>query len=669
MRHVSFVSDAGATSGPSGLSGSTEIPDPPRTAGPRGVRARVARIWTTLRGVIAGLPRVLALSWAAGRALTFWLGCASVLAGLVPVASAYLARLLINTVATAVRLHAEHRPARLTLDAPLPGGVLHTSALTVTTAIVVLVVAQFTVLVISSLVNALSQICTDLLQDKVTLHVQLQIMDHASGLDLGFFEDSRSYDLLSQASNEATVRPVTMISGLFGMIQTIITFTSMIGLLATLSPLLALLAVLAPVPAFLADLKYGVRGFRLRMWTSPARRRMDYLSQLVTRDTYAKEVQVFGLAPYLVTRFRLLGRAYYRSQRRVLSTRRLAAPAWGTISVLTGSAIYAYVAFSAVSGNLTLGDLALYTVAATAVQGSVQSLFQGVSALYESNLYLDLLYRLLATEPGVRCPDRPQPLPAPVRGHVRFDQVSFTYPGASAPALRGVSFEILPGQTLAVVGPNGAGKSTLLKLLCRLYDPSSGRILLDGVDIATLDPRDLRDQIGALFQDHISYQATAAENIGLGDVDRVQDRPGVRHAASQAGAADLIDGLPDGYDTPLGKWFDQGVNLSGGEWQKVALGRAFMRAVPLLVLDEPSSALDARAEHELFTRLADLAVGRTTVYISHRFSTVRRADAILVLDGGTVAESGTHDQLMDAAGVYAELFSLQAQAYVGEPAG
>jgi ATP-binding cassette, subfamily B, bacterial len=669
MRLVSFVSEKASTSGPSGLSGSTDIPEPPRSAGPRGLRARKARIQVTLRGVIAGVPRVLALSWAAGRALTFWLGCASVLAGLVPVATAYLARLLINTVATAVRLHAEHRTPRLTLDVPLPGGTLHTSALTVTTAIVALVVAQFALLITSSLVNAVSQICTDLLQDKVALDVQLRIMDHASRLDLAFFEDSRSYDLLSQASNEATVRPVTMISGLFGMIQTVITFTSMIGLLATLSPLLALLAVTAPVPAFLADLRYGVRGFRLRMWTSPARRRMDYLSQLVTHDTYAKEVQVFGLASYLVTRFRLLGRAYYRSQRRLLSTRRLAAPAWGTISVLTGSAIYAYVAFSAVSGSLTLGDLALYTVAATAVQASVQNLFQGISALYESNLYIDLLYRLLATEPNVRSPDRPEPLPAPVRGHVLFEQVSFSYPGARAPALQDVSFEILPGQTLAVVGPNGAGKSTLLKLLCRLYDPGSGRILLDGVDIAALDLQDLRGQIGALFQDHISYHATVAENIGLGDVDRVEDRHGVRLAAQQAGAAQLIDDLPSGYDTPLGKWFDQGVNLSGGEWQKVALSRAFMRAVPLLVLDEPSSALDARAEHELFTRLADLAVGRTTVYISHRFSTVRRADRILVLDGGHIVESGTHDQLVDAAGVYAELFKLQAQAYVGEPPG
>lgn len=665
MRLVSVVSESPATSGGSGLSGPADIADPPQDARPKGVRARIERLKATLRGVLASTPRVLALAWAAGRALTVGLAGATVLAGLVPVATASLARLLINTVATAIQLHAGHRPARVALVMPLPGVTVHLPELSVTIAIVTLVGAQFTVFLISSLGNAVSQICTELLQDKVALLVQLRIMDHASRLDLAFFEDSGSYDLLSQATDDATIRPITMISGLFGMIQTLITFISMIGLLTTLNPLLALLAVIAPIPAFLADVKYGMRGFRLRMWTSPARRRMDYLSQLVTRDTYVKEVQLFGLAPYLVQRFTLLGRAYYRSQRRLVSGRRLAAPAWGAISILTSSAIYAYVGFSAIAGRLTLGDLTLYMVAATAVQGSVQNLFQGISSLYESNLYLDRLYRLLAAQPRIEAPARPVPLPSPLQGHVVFDHVSFSYPGASASALHDVSFELLPGQTLAVVGPNGAGKSTLVKLLCRLYDPCGGRILLDGVDIAALDPHELRGQIGALFQDHVSYQATAAENIGLGDVAHIEDRRAIERAVRQAGAAAMTDGLPRALDTPLGKWFDQGVNLSGGEWQKIALARAFMRAVPLLVLDEPSSALDARAEHELFTRLGELASGRTTVYISHRFSTVRRADRILVLDGGRVVESGTHDQLIDVAGVYAELFELQAQAYIG----
>jgi ATP-binding cassette, subfamily B, bacterial len=262
---------------------------------------------------------------------------------------------------------------------------------------------------------------------------------------------------------------------------------------------------------------------------------------------------------------------------------------------------------------------------------------------------------------------RRRPLPAPVRGHVVFDHVSFTYPGAATAALRDVSFELSPGSTTAVVGRNGAGKSTLVKLMCRLYDPAGGRILLDGTDIREFDPGQLRAVIGALFQDHVPYQATAGENIGLGEVAFIEDLPRIEAAAARAGSDDLIEGLPRGYGTPLGKWFDKGVNLSGGEWQKIATARAFMRDSALLILDEPSSALDARAEHELFTRLRKLTDGRTALYISHRFSTVRQADRIILLDDGRVAEEGTHEDLMELRGTYAELFSLQARAYADAP--
>jgi ATP-binding cassette subfamily B protein len=673
MRMITFLPEYAGTSDRSGLSGPPEIPEPPPADRPRTLRARLDRLRATLAGMLAAFPRVLTLAWAAAPLPTAGLAAATVLGGLTPAATAYLARALVNTVAAAIGLHrsAPGGPAGAAAPGlvrlPLPGLPLHLPALTPTTAIAVLVVAQFLLLAVSSVVSAVNQMCSELLQDKLSLHIQHQIMDHASRLDLAFFEDSASYDLLNQANSQAVTRPVTMIGSAFGLIQTAVTFITMIGLLAALSPVLALLAVAAPVPAFVTDLRYGARGFRLSMWTSPARRRMDYLSQLVTKDTYAKEVQVFGLAPYFVERFRLLGRAYYQQQRRQVLARRTAAPAWNLISLLVGALTYAYVGLSAVAGRLTLGDLTLYTTAAISLQGAIQNLFQGVSAMYENNLYLDLLYRLLATRPSVRAPARPARLPAVVRGHVRFDHVCFQYPGSDAPALADVSFEILPGQAVAVVGANGAGKSTLVKLLCGLYRPTRGRVLLDDVDIAELDPRELRRQIGALFQDHVSYQATAAENIGLGDLDHLEDIGAVQLAASRAGADGLLSGLPRGYHTPLGKWFDQGVNLSGGEWQKVALARAFMRTTPLLVLDEPSSALDARAEHELFNRLRQLAADRTALYISHRFSTVRRADRIVVLDEGAIAESGTHEELMRAGGHYSEMFLLQAEAYTDAP--
>jgi len=664
MRIVTFWEEPTGTSDRSGLTGPPEIPEPPRPQRQRALRARLASLRGATLGMLSAFPRVLALAWASGRLLTAGLAAATVLAGLTPAATAYLARALINTVAAAIKAHASAGPALVRV--PLP---LHLPPVRPAIAIGVLVAVQLALFAANSVISAVSLICSELLQDKVSLHVQHRIMAHASGLDLAFFEDSASYDLLNQANTQAVTRPITMISSAFGLVQTAITFVSMVGLLAALSPPLALLAVVAPVPAFLADLRYGARGFRLSMWTSPARRRMDYLSQLITRDSYAKEVQLFGLAPYFVERFRLIGAAFYRQQRRQVVARRTAAPAWNVISLLVGALTYAYVGLSAVSGRLTLGDLTLYTAAAVALQAAVQNLFQGASAMYENNLYLNLLYRLLAIQPTVRAPDRPAPLPTVVRGHLRFEHVWFRYPGSENPALADVSFEILPAQTVAVVGPNGAGKSTLVKLMCGLYRPDRGRVLLDGVDVATLDPRELRRQFGALFQDHVSYQATAAENIGLGDLDHLEDDVAIRLAAAKAGAENLLRGLPRGYHTPLGKWFDQGVNLSGGEWQKVALARAFMRDVPVLVLDEPSSALDARAEHEVFERLRSLAAGRATMYISHRFSTVRRADRIIVLDAGRIAESGTHDELMHAGGLYAEMFGLQAEAYAGVVAG
>jgi ATP-binding cassette subfamily B protein len=286
--------------------------------------------------------------------------------------------------------------------------------------------------------------------------------------------------------------------------------------------------------------------------------------------------------------------------------------------------------------------------------------------MYENNLYLNNLYTLLATPTTIQRPDNPRPLPPAVHGEIVFDHVSFSYPGSPAQALDDVSFRIAPGETIAVVGRNGAGKSTLIKLLCRLYDPTGGRILLDGGDIRELDPDELRSKIGAMFQDFVSYQASASENIGLGDLPLIDDRPAIEEAARKAGADSLISGLPEGYDTSLGKWFDDGANLSGGEWQKVALGRAFMRDVPILILDEPTSALDAQAEYELFARLRALASGRTAVYISHRFSTVRQADRILFLEHGRLVEEGTHAQLMALAGRYARLFNMQASAYTGE---
>jgi ATP-binding cassette subfamily B protein len=431
--------------------------------------------------------------------------------------------------------------------------------------------------------------------------------------------------------------------------------------------LLALLALVSPIPAFIADTRYGWRGYNIARWGSRLLRRMNYLVSLVTTDSFVKEVKLFGLGGYFIERYRLIANAFYGSQRSQVVRRYLTGFGWGNLSTIATSLTYLYVALQAIAGRLTLGDLTLYTAAATSVQGSIQGILSGFSGMYEHNLYLNNLRELMAVEPSMVAPEKPVNVPQPLRGEIRFEHLTFAYPGAEKNALTDLSFTVKPGETLAVVGRNGAGKTTLFKLICRLYDPIEGRILIDGIDIREYEPDELRQQIGAMFQDYVDYQATAAENIGLGNVPEIADRDAVVNASQQAGSDELIAKLPAGYDTALGKWFDAGVNLSGGEWQKVALARAFMRAdAKILLLDEPTSALDAQAEYDLFERLRSLTQGRTAVYISHRFSTVRRADRIVFLEHGRLVEEGTHKELMRLDGRYARLFRMQASAYTGE---
>ncbi|MFI9003017.1 ABC transporter ATP-binding protein [Streptomyces sp. NPDC053541] len=672
MRQMVFTSREAARGGGSGLSGPVDFPEPgegPPTArtGPEGGgparRLRAAGLATAR--TVSGLGRVLGLVWGTSRGLTVALALSTVLVGLVPAAVAMTARLLVDTVVRGAAIHASGRPDRIELTLELPGFTWHPPASTTLGALALLAGVQCAVFALGALATAVRSIAQQLLQERTTQGVQTKVMEHAGRLPLSFFEDSASYDLLRQAQQEASTRPVMMIGGAFTLLQHTVTFASMVGLLFGLGPLVALVALLAPVPAFVSDARYGMRGFQVALWSSPIRRRMEYLSRLVSTDAYAKEVKVLGLAPFLTERFRLLGAAAYRKLRGVVTARHLVGNAWSLLTTLAGAATYLYVAVQAVRGRLSLGDLILYTSAATAVTAAVQGMFGGASGMYEHHLYLRKLYELLAVPPAA---SGGRPLPGPVRGHVVLEHVTFRYPGAERPALRDVSLEIPAGATLAVVGRNGAGKSTLIKLLCRLYEPDEGRILLDGTDIRELDPEALRGQVAAMFQDFVTYQATVAENIGLGDLSGLEDRARVEAAARRAGAAGLVERLPQGYGTALGKWFDTGVELSGGEWQKIALARAFMREGGLLVLDEPTSALDAEAEHELFARLRELAAGRTTVYVSHRFSTARRADLIVLVEDGRVTERGTHAELMRLGGSYARLFALQAEAYTDAPA-
>jgi ATP-binding cassette, subfamily B, bacterial len=653
-----------ADTGPanSGLTGDPVIEEPQEPQGPRDLRSRWRNLKQSVAGTTAALPRVIRLVWDASPAVTVGLFAATVVAGLIPAVSAYTSKLLVNAVVHGIVVRGNPSLGDVVR---LDFGLWHPAFSTVD-AIIVLAVLQLLIFALIAFLSTVRNITQQLLQNAVSMRIQLMVMEKAASLDLAFYEEPASYDLLRRAQTDSINRPVLMISTAFGLVQTALTFVTMIALLVLVSPLLALLALLSPIPAFIADTRYGWRGYNIARWGSRLLRRMNYLVTLLTTDSYAKEVKLFGLGRYFIDRYRLIGNAYYGRQRRQVVRRYLVGFLWGNLSTIATSVTYLYVALQAIAGKLTLGDLTLYTTAAQSVQNSIQGILGGFSGMYEHNLYLSNLFELMATKSVLPTPANPVPVPTPVRGEIRFDHVSFAYPGAPEKALTDLSFTVAPGETIAIVGRNGAGKTTLFKLICRLYDPSEGRILIDGIDIRDYDPPELRAQIGGMFQDYVTYQATAAENIGLGNLGAIADREAILKASRQAGSDGLIAGLPQGYETALGKWFDAGVNLSGGEWQKVALARAFMRDARILLLDEPTSALDAQAEYELFERIHSLTRGRTAVYISHRFSTVRRADRILFLERGRLVEQGTHEQLIRLNGRYARLFRLQAAAYTGE---
>jgi len=655
-------------SGPasSGLTGDPTLEPPQQPEGPKDLRGRWESLKQSIAGTTAALPQVLRLVWEASRPTTIGLFVTTALAGLVPVVSAGISMMLINAVFQGLVIHQAHRADRIVLNTLgvnwLPGFVFDSVGM-----VVFIAVLQLVVFAASALLNTLRNISQQLLQNSVSMRIQLMVMEKAASLDLQFYEDPASYDLLRRAQNDSINRPVLMIATVFGLFQTLLTFITMIGALVVISPLLAALALVSPVPAFIADTRYGWRGYNIARWGSRLLRRMNYMVTLVTTDSFAKEVKLFGLGGYFIERYRLIANAFYDSQRSQLVRRYMTGFALGNISTIITTVTYVYVALLAIAGRLTIGHLSFYTQAAMSVQNSIQSILSGFSGMYEHNLYLNNLFELMTKEPSMSVPSSPTAVPQPLRGEIRFDHVTFAYPGADRNALTDLTFTVNVGETLAVVGRNGAGKTTLFKLICRLYDPNEGRILIDGIDLRDFEPDELRRQIGAMFQDYVDYQATAAENIGLGNVPEIADRDAVISASKQAGSDDLIARLPAGYDTALGKWFDAGVNLSGGEWQKVALARSFMREdAKILLLDEPTSALDAQAEYDLFERLRTLTHGRTAVYISHRFSTVRRADRIVFLEQGQLVEEGTHAELMALGGRYARLFRMQASAYTGE---
>jgi ATP-binding cassette subfamily B protein len=488
------------------------------------------------------------------------------------------------------------------------------------------------------------------------------ILEKALTLSLVQFEDSEFYDKLTRARREASSRPLALVMKAFGLAQNLVSLVSFAVLLIKFSPWAVAILLLAGLPAFVAETKFSGDAFRLFKWRSPETRMQLYLETVLAREDHAKEVKLYGLGERLLARYREIFDRLYREDR-ALTLRR---DSWGFALGLIGTAAlygaYAWIALEAVAARITLGQMTMYLMLFRQGQSAVSAGLSAIGGMYEDRLYLSTLYEYLETPvPAPRAGLKQGPAPA---DGLRFEHVSFTYPDATRPALADVSLHLPPGASLALVGENGSGKTTLIKLLSRLYEPTAGRILLDGLDLRDWDEASLRARIGVIFQDFARYQMLVGENIGAGDEPAFEDEARWREAASKGRAAEFVADLPAGYRTQLGKWFKDGRELSGGQWQKIALSRAFMRtAADILVLDEPTAAMDAKAEAEVFAHFRELARGRMAILISHRFSTVRMADEIAVIAEGRIVERGSHAELMAREGHYAKLFTLQAQGY------
>ena len=501
-----------------------------------------------------------------------------------------------------------------------------------------------------------------LLAERVSNASSVRLMEHAATLDLEDFEDAEFQDQLERARRQTSGR-MTLMSQLFGQAQDIVTVASFAAGLIFYAPWLIVLLFLALVPAFLGEAHFNARSYSLNYFRTPERRELDYVRQTAASVETAKEVKIFGLNGFLIDRYRRLAADMYAANRR-LAVRRAG---WGGLFTAIGTVgyylAYAYIAWRTLAGEFSIGDLTFLAGSFRRLRTLLEGLLAGFSSTAGQALYLDDLFSFFDVKPEIHSPENPRPFPRPIRHGFVFEDVGFIYPGAERWAVRNLSFTLHAGEVLALVGENGAGKTTLVKLLARLYDPDEGRILLDGHDLRDYDLDELRGNMGVIFQDFVRYNLSAADNIAVGRIAARDDRARIAQAAKRSLADDVIAKLPAGYEQMIGKRFRNGVELSGGEWQKIAIARAYMREADVLILDEPTAALDARSEFEVFQRFKELSEGKTAVLISHRFSSVRMADRILVLADGKVEAAGTHEELMAQPGRYSELFELQAAGY------
>ncbi len=628
-----------------GRQASGAFASPERGMPPLGKKSMKERV-----GALRNLRPFLVMVWRTSPQLTAASLLLRLVRALLPVATLYVGKLIIDDVVRLVQL--PDRPQ--SLQEWLQSGQLSWLGL--------LLGIEFAFAVLADVLGRVVSLIDSLLAERVSNASSVRLMEHAAKLDLEDFEDADFQDQLERARRQTSGR-MTLMGQLFSQAQDIVTVVSFAAGLLIYAPWLIVLLFVALIPAFLGEAHFNAQSYSLDYLRTPERRELDYVRQTAASAETAKEVKIFGLNGFLIDRYKRLATEAYAANRRLALKR----AGWGGVFTAVGTIgyylAYAYIVWRTLAGQFSIGDLTFLAGSFRRLRNLLEGLLSGFSTVAGQALYLNDLFSFFEVEPEIHSPDNPLPFPTPIREGFVFENVGFIYPGADRWAVRGLSFTLKSGEVLALVGENGAGKTTLVKLLTRLYDPDEGRILLDGRDLREYNLEELRGNIGVIFQDFVRYNLTASDNIAVGRIGARDEHARIEQAARRSLADDVIGKLPFGYDQMIGKRFKNGVELSGGEWQKIAIARAYMREAPVVILDEPTAALDARSEFEVFRRFKELSQGKTAILISHRFSSVRMADRILVLQDGRVEASGTHEELVAQPGRYSELFELQAAGY------
>lgn len=588
---------------------------------------------------LSNLPAFFRLVWQTSKSLTLLNAALRILRSMIPVSILYVGKLIIDHVIA-----------------------LSNGSSVDTIYLWELVAIEFALAFLSEALARFTTLTDSLLGDLFANHTSVLIMQHAATLDLDQFEDSAFYDKLERARQQTVGRTV-LLSQVLNQVQDIITIGFLAAGLVAFNPWLILVLFVAVLPSFMGESYFNDRTYSLNRRQTPERRELDYLRYIGASDESAKEVKLFNLSDFIIDRFKFLSDKFFRDNKKISVNRSL----WGTAFSLLGTVgyygAYVYIILKTVEGELTIGDLTFLAGSFRQLRTLLEGILSRFTTVAQGAVYLNDFFDFFEIRPGIVPNKNSRPFPKPIKQGFRFEKVGFKYANSEKWAIRNLNITLNAGEKLALVGENGAGKSTLVKLITRLYDPSEGRIMLDGYDLKEYDLLELRKEIGVIFQDYIRYQMTVSQNIAVGNISQKENRSKIVDSAKQSLADPVVQALPGKYDQALGKRFNQGVELSGGEWQKIALARAYMKEAQVLILDEPTSALDARAEFEVFQRFAELTQSKTAILISHRFSTVRMADRILVLDKGEMLEMGSHEDLLKIEGRYAELFNLQAMGY------